>query len=181
VLLALVGEGFERGVAWRVLTIRMPGTSRDAERRGDPAVQASIIVLVVLLALVVFGFIGFVLYLPVAQMRAKIQHRTEVQKALIAKFATPQELEEFLNSEAGRVLLQGAKDDPAVAPIAPPVRPYKEQIGITIAWGVLGLCVGGAILLVHGPMLVGAVLGALGVAFVINALLRVLLSKTWGA
>jgi hypothetical protein len=45
--------------------------------------QQSVIVLVVLLALVVFGFVAFVLYLPIAQMRAKIPHRTEVQKALL--------------------------------------------------------------------------------------------------
>ncbi len=142
---------------------------------------AAVVILVVLCALVVFGFCAFVLYLPVAGMRAKMQHHTEVQKALLAKFATPEELGEFLDSEAGRALLQGAKDAPAGAPIGPPPRPFKEQVGITIAWGVLGLCVGGAILLVHGPMLVGAVLSALGVGFLINALLRVLLTKTWGA
>ena len=143
--------------------------------------QHSIIVLVVLLALIVFAFVAFVLYLPVAQMRAKIQHRTEVQKALLAKFSTPQELEAFLTSEAGRVLLQGAKDEVASTPAAPPPRPFREQVGITVAWGVLGICLGTAILIVHGSTLVGAVLAGLGTAFVINALLRVLLSKTWGA
>ena len=141
--------------------------------------EPSVIILVVLIALVVFGFVAFVLYLPVAQMRAKVQHRTEVQKALLAKFATPQELEEFLNSEAGKTLIQGAQYDPAGSPVTPPPRPFKEQVGITISWGVLGLCVGGAILLVHGPTLVGAVLAALGLGFVINALLRVVLVKKW--
>lgn len=141
--------------------------------------QPYVIVLTTLLAVVVFGFVGFVLYLPVAQMRARIQHRTEVQKALLAKFSSPQELAEFLNSEAGRVLIHGTTDEMVSPSVVLPSRPFNEQVGITVAWGILGLCVGGAILLAHGPRLVGAVLVALGIGFVLNALLRVVLSG-WG-
>ena len=58
-----------------------------------------------LMVLVVFAFVGFVLALVAAHVRANIRHRTEVQKALLAKFSSPQELTEFLNSDAGKLLL----------------------------------------------------------------------------
>jgi hypothetical protein len=132
-----------------------------------------------LIVLVVFAFVGFVLALGAAHVRAKIRQRTEVQKELIAKFGSPQELTDFLNSEAGKVFVQGAKDDTPAAWKAPPPRPFNEQVGITIAWGVLGLCVGGAFFVARGLTLTGALFTALGIGFVINALLRVLLSKTW--
>ncbi|HEY8521305.1 MAG TPA: hypothetical protein VIN61_14605 [Gammaproteobacteria bacterium] len=43
----------------------------------------------VLITLVVFGFVAFVLALGAAHVRAKIRHRTELQKALIARFSRP--------------------------------------------------------------------------------------------
>ena len=133
-------------------------------------------------ALIVLGaliLVGVVLSLVAAHIRAGIRHRTEVHKALIAKFSSAQELTEFLNSDAGRMLVQGMKDHPATAAKNVPPRPFKEQVGITISWGVLGLCVGGAILAVNGLNLPAALFCALGLGFIFNSLLRVLLSKTW--
>lgn len=129
--------------------------------------------------IIVFGFVVVVISLGLAHARAKIRYRAEVQKELIAKYSSTQELTDFLKTDAGRLFVRGATDDPA-----PPPRPVHEQIGITIGWGVLLLCVGVALLLVRGPMLpggeyVGAVLTAVGVGFEINAGLRVLLSKKW--
>lgn len=128
--------------------------------------------------LVVFCFVGFILWLVSAHLRAKVRHRAEIQKELIAKFASPQELADFLNSEAGKLLIRGATDD-WIRPKEPPQRPFNEQVGITIAWGVLGLCVGGAIYIVKGLNLPAAIFMAVGIGFLINAGLRVLLTKKW--
>lgn len=130
-----------------------------------------------IVVLAVFGFAAFVLWLVASHIRATIRHRTELQKELIAKFSSPQELAEFLNSDAGKALLRGATAEPATPWKPPPPRPVHEQIGITIAWGILGLCVGAAILVVQGLTLPGALFAALGVGFVINGLLRLLGSR----
>jgi len=128
-------------------------------------------------ALAVFGFVGFVIWIGAAQARAKLRLRAEMQKELIAKFSSPEELKDFLNSDAGKLLLRGD--------MAPPPRPVHEQVGITIAWGVLLLCVGGTLLVVRSPTYLpggpplGALVSAVGVAFIINALLRVWLGKKW--
>jgi hypothetical protein len=124
----------------------------------------------VIVVIVVFAFVGLILALGAAHVRAQIRHRTDVQKELIAKFSTPQELADFLNSEAGKLLLRGGKDD--VPRQWPPQRPVEEQIGIAIGWGVLVLCVGAAVLYVRGVTLPGAVITALGIGLLFNALLR---------
>ena len=132
-------------------------------------------------AFAVFAFVGFIIWVGAAQARAKLRLRAEVQKELIAKFASPEQLKDFLNSEGGKLFLRGTSED-----IAPPPRPFHEQVGITIAWGVLLLCVGGALLIVRsatylpGGVPLGALFTAVGLGFVINALLRVWISKKWG-
>jgi hypothetical protein len=126
----------------------------------------------VLITFVVFGFVAFVLWLIAAQTRAKLRHRAEVQKELIAKFATPQELADFLNSEAGKLLIRGAHDTATPHWTPPPPRPPNEQIGIAIGWGVLVLCVGVAVVIVQGLTLPSAVITALGIGMLFNALLR---------
>jgi hypothetical protein len=127
-------------------------------------VQSAVILLGVL------AFVGFILGLVAAHVRAKIRHRTEVQKELIAKFASAQELAAFLNSDAGKLLLRGAKDDPVWKEPTP--RPVDEQIGIAIGWGVLVLAVGVAVFVVRGLNVPSAVLTALGIGLLFNALLR---------
>jgi hypothetical protein len=126
----------------------------------------------VIVTLIVFGFVAFVLWLISSHSQAKIRHRTEVQKELIAKFSTPQELADFLNSEAGKLLIRGAKEDGAPAWKEPAPRPVGEQIGIAIGWGVLVLCVGIAILVVYGLTLPAALFTAVGIGLLFNALLR---------
>jgi hypothetical protein len=122
------------------------------------------------IVLVVFGFAAFIVGLGAAHVRAHIRHRAEVQKALIDKFSSSQELADFLNSDAGKLLLRGAKDDMPRQWPAP--RPVEEQIGIAIGWGVLVLCVGAAVLYVRGVTLPGAVITAVGIGLLFNALLR---------
>ena len=80
----------------------------------------------VLITLVVFGFVAFVLWLVAAHIRAKIRHHAEVQKELIAKFSSPQELADFLNSEAGKLLIRGRRRrrDGSLKPPTP--RPRKR-------------------------------------------------------
>jgi hypothetical protein len=119
----------------------------------------------------VFAFVGFVLWLGASHVKAKIRHRAETQKELIARFSSPQELADFLNSEAGKLLIGAAKDDPPPWK-GPPPRPVNEQIGIAIGWGVLVLLVGAAVLFVQGVSLPGAVITAIGIGLLFNSLLR---------
>jgi hypothetical protein len=121
------------------------------------------------IALGMLAFVAFILGLVAAHVRAKIRHRTEVQKELIAKFTSAEELGAFLNSDAGKLLISGTKEEPKWGP---PPRPVDEQIGIAIGWGVIVLSIGVAVLYVGGLSLPGAVLSALGGAMLFNALLR---------
>jgi hypothetical protein len=141
--------------------------------------QASLVVLVVFSAVVVFGFVGFVLWLPESRARAKLRHRTEVQRQLLGKFTSLQELTDFLNSDPGKLLLSGTRDCAETASKDVSPRPFKEQVGITVSWGVLAMCVGAAIYVVRGLTLPSAVFTALGIGFLINATLRVLLARNW--
>jgi hypothetical protein len=119
------------------------------------------------IALGLLAFISFILGLVAAHVRAKIRHRTEVQKELIAKFTSAEELGAFLNSDAGKLLISGTREEPKW-----PARPVDEQIGVAIGWGVIVLSVGVAVLYVSGLTLPGAVISALGGAMLFNALLR---------
>jgi hypothetical protein len=141
--------------------------------------QASLVALIALSALTVFGFVGFVLWLPESKARAKLRHREEVQKQLLGKFSSLQELTDFLSSDPGKLLLGGASGYPESPSKDVAPRPFKEQVGITISWGVLAICVGAAVFVVRGLTLPGAVFTALGIGFLINAMLRVLLHRKW--
>ena len=136
----------------------------------------------ILISFVVFAFVGFILYLFAAQDRAKIRYRAEVQKELIAKFSSSQELGQFLNSEAGMLLIRGSKVDE--------VRQLKQQgapktaheiVGLAISWGVLILAIGCAIFVVRGLTMTSAILIALGIGFEVNAAIGYVYSKKLGA
>jgi hypothetical protein len=133
------------------------------------------------ITVVVFVFAGFILYLFAARDRTRIQYRAEVQKEIIAKFSSSQELAGFLNSEAGKALLRGFKADPAPqAPPAGPPKTAKQIVGETMAWGVLILAVGSAIFVTRGLTMASALFLALGIGFEMNAALGYFFSKKWG-
>jgi len=130
-----------------------------------------------LAAIVVFGFTALIVYLSGRQKTTRMRYRAEVQKEMIAKFVTASELAEFLKSEAGRSLIH---DSTPEAPSASPAKTAKQIIGEAIAWGVLALAVGSAIVIVNGLTLTGAVFLAVGIGCEINALLGYILQKKWG-
>lgn len=127
--------------------------------------------------IVVFGFTALMVYLSGRQKTTRIRYRADVQKELIAKFATASELAEFLKSEAGRSLIHDST--PEAQPASPP-KTAKQLIGEAMTWGVLALAVGSAIVIVNGLTLTGAVFIAIGIGFEINALLIYVFSKKWG-
>lgn len=133
------------------------------------------------ITIVVFVFAGFILYLLAARDRARIRYRAEVQKEIIAKFSSSQELAAFLNSEAGKVLLRGSRVDEVrqVTPSSSP-KSAKEIVGGAIVWGVLILAVGIAVFITHGLTMASALLLAVGIGFEVNAALGFLFSKKWG-
>jgi len=131
----------------------------------------------ILISVVAFLFVGFIGWIISVVARAKMRHRAEMQKELLARFSTSQELSDFLNSDAGKQLLFREEDLRAKADIP---RSERASIGYTIGYGVLFLCVGVAILIAGGSVLVGAIFTALGVGNLINALLRIYLTRKWG-
>jgi hypothetical protein len=133
------------------------------------------------ITIMVFVFAGFILYLLAARDRTRIRYRAEIQKEIIAKFSSSQELATFLNSEAGKALLRGARADEVrqAAPYSPP-KSAKEIVGVTIAWGVLILAMGSAVFITKGLTMASALLFALGIGFEVNGALGFLFSKKWG-
>ena len=133
------------------------------------------------IALIVFIFAGFILYLLAARNRAQLRYRMEVQKELIAKFSSSGELAEFLNSDAGKLLVSGTRIDYSAQVRHPPkAKTAKEIVAMAIAWGVLILAVGVAIFMTRGLTTASALFMAVGVGFEINAFLGYILSKRWG-
>jgi hypothetical protein len=134
-----------------------------------------------LITVVVFVFAGFILYLLAARDRTRIRYRAEVQKEIIAKFSSSQDLAGFLNSEGGRVLLRGSNvDEVRQTPQHGRRKTAKEIVGETIAWGVLILAVGSAIFIVNGLTIASALLLALGIGFEVNGALGYFFSKRCG-
>jgi hypothetical protein len=126
----------------------------------------------------VFTFAAFIFYLFAARDRARIRFRAEVQKELIAKFS-PQELAEFLNSDAGKMLIRGSSYEVA-KPVPAPPKSAKQIVGEVMSWGVLILAVGLAIYAMNGLTMVSSVLIALGIAFEVNSLLGYVYSRKLG-
>jgi hypothetical protein len=133
------------------------------------------------ITIVVFVFAGFILYLLASRDRTRIQYRAEVQKEIIAKFSSSQELAAFLNSEAGKALLRSSRvDDVRQSRQDSRPKTAKEIVGITIAWGVLILAAGFAVFIIKGLTMVSALLLALGIGFEVNGALGYLFCKKCG-
>ena len=126
----------------------------------------------------VFVLVAFILYLLTTRDRARIRYRAEIQKELIAKFSS-QELGEFLNSEAGKLLIRGSKYEVG-KPNPQGPKTAKEIVGLAISWGVLILAVGFGIFAIDGLTMGSSVLIAVGIAFELNAALGYFFSRKWG-
>jgi len=108
------------------------------------------------------------------------QKQFDLQNKLLEKFGSSQELVEYVKSDAGQTFLN-------VLPAEPPANPYARILS-SIQWGIVLLTAGAACLLLRNMVTDGyegfSVFGvfgvALGVGFLLSAVVAYILSKTWG-
>jgi hypothetical protein len=111
--------------------------------------------------------------------RQEAQNQFELNNKLLDKFGTSQELMEYLRSDAGQEFLRSAPIERA--------SPYGRILG-SVQWGIVLLTAGAASLFLRnqisdgfeGFTVFGAFGVALGVGFLISAVVAYLLSKSWG-
>jgi hypothetical protein len=118
------------------------------------------------------ALIGWLLY---RRSQARLQARTEFQRELLGKFTSGGEFAAFLNSSGGQRLLEGLSSQQGNA---------KERIVSGMRGGVvltvLGLGVLGLSIRIHGMVIPGALLLALGAGFLISTAISYRLSKKLG-
>ncbi len=132
-----------------------------------------------LIPMFMFPMIGYIVYITLTNARrlkmARMQ--AEMHGKLLDKFGTSQELVQYLESEVGRAFLE--------PPHIERVSPYRRILG-SVQVGIILSVVGGVFLLmrnepaVQGAVVVGGLLLALGLGFLISAAVSFRLSKAWG-
>ena len=93
---------------------------------------------IVVLVVAELAFAGFIIWLVVRTREARMRQRAEERTRLLERFASAQELNEFLNSEAGTRLLGALKGEPA--------HPARK-LAATATGGIISLFVGLAFLI----------------------------------
>ncbi len=129
------------------------------------------------------GFASYIVWLVLTNRRRRetVKAQTEMQTRLLEKFGSSQEMLQFLQSDAGKKFLESATIEQT--------KPYGRIIGGTTV-GIVSATVGIAFLFVSeipsdadsvlGLSLVGGLLLALGIGFLLSSTAAYLLSKKWG-
>jgi hypothetical protein len=123
-----------------------------------------------------FVMIIFVYWFISLVQRAKERHRAELQKDLLAKFTSGQEVSEFMKTDAGKLLL----------PAPERRRTPASKAGKGVFIFIVGLGLLAASMLapeagVHSGLKIGGMLAiAAGIGFVISAVVAHKLSQKWG-
>jgi len=124
--------------------------------------------------------VGWFFWLDAKRRQAQIQAQSDLQNRLLEKFSAPQDVAQFLQTEGGRRFLQGLTAD---------VRQAGRRILTAMQIGVVLSSLGlGAIVLgvTYGTpnrnpgVILGGLILALGVGFLISAAISYWLSKSWG-
>ncbi len=133
----------------------------------------------IFIPITLFSVIGYIVYIIVTNRRliqvTKMQ--ADVHGKLLDKFGSSQELVQYLESDAGRAFLE----PPSLAPASP----YRRILG-SVQAGIILSVVGGTFMIMHdavggnGAIVLGGLLLALGVGFLISGGVSFRLSKAWG-
>lgn len=127
----------------------------------------------------IFPVVGYIVYVTVTNRRRLkvVQTQAEVHAKLLDKLGSSQELVQYLESDAGRAFLE--------PPAAEPSSPYRRILG-SVQTGIVLAVVGGTLLLMrdlvggNGFTIIGGLVLALGLGFMISAGASFWLSKAWG-
>ncbi len=137
---------------------------------------------VTMVFLSLFGLVAWFFWLDARRKQSFVQARSELQNRLLEKFASPQDVAQFLQTEGGRRFLQGLTSEHRRAGRG---ILFAMQVGVILA--VLGLGIVG-LGLAYPPqsdranpgVIIGSVFLSLGVGFLIAAGISYSLSKKWG-
>ncbi len=117
----------------------------------------------------------FIVWFRTREKQAQVQGRTELHKHLLDKFSSGTELSQFLETEGGKKMIEDLGKGES---------PKQRTVKPVIAGAVL-TCLGVAFLVLtfRVPDLVipGGIILAIGIGFLIGAFVTLRLSKSWEA
>ena len=136
---------------------------------------------VVLIFTSLFVLAAWFFWLDAKRRQALVQARSDLQNRLLEKFSSPQEVAQFLQTEGGDRFLRGLTTDS---------RHAGRGILRAMQIGVVITLVGAAVLTLgfvyptergaNPGVIIGSLILALGVGFLISAAMSYVLSKKWG-
>jgi len=123
-----------------------------------------------------FVMIIFVVWFGTTKRRAQDRNRTELQKDLLTKFSSAQELTEFMKTDGGKLLM----------PAPEKIRTPASRVGTGIFIVVIGLALLASSMLIpeveshNGFQVAGLLAIGAGIGFLISAFVTHKLSRKWG-
>jgi hypothetical protein len=123
-----------------------------------------------------FIMIIFVVWFGTMKQRAQDRNRTEIQKELLTKFSSAQELTEFMKSDGGKLLMPAPERG----------RTPASRAGTGIFIVVVGIALLASSMLMPQPethsglQVAGLLAMGAGIGFLISALVTRKLSQKWG-
>ena len=135
---------------------------------------------VTIIFLGLFALVSWFFWLDTKRRRAQIQAASDLQARLLEKFASPQDVAQFLQTEGGRRFLQGLTTDSRHAGRRILT---AMQVGVILAFvGLAGAGLGAVY--GHedrgGGIVIGTLILALGLGFLVSAWISYWLSRKWG-
>jgi hypothetical protein len=135
---------------------------------------------------IILALIAWFVWLDAKRRQARIQAHTDLQNRLLEKFASPQDVAQFLQTEGGRRFLQGLTADTGQA-----ARRILRAMQVGVIFSLVGLAAVGLGLLYpnisheglvrpNPGIIIGALILAFGAGFLISAALSYRISKAWG-
>jgi cbb3-type cytochrome oxidase subunit 3 len=139
--------------------------------RGDGAAT--------LVFMALFALAGWFFWLDAKRRQSRIQAQADLQNRLLEKFASPQDVAQFLQTEGGSRFLQGLTTNGRHAG-----RRIMMAMQIGVVLTLLGVAAIGLDMAYspreHPGAILGTLIVALGAGFLISAALSYKLSKSWG-
>ncbi len=123
-----------------------------------------------------FVMIIFIVWFVAVTRRARDRHHAEMQKALLTKFSSAQELNEFLKTDGGKLLM----------PVPTRARTPASRAGTGVFIVVVGLALLASSMFMpqaeahNGLQVAGLLAMGAGIGFLISAFVTQKLSRKWG-
>ncbi|CAN5434803.1 MAG: hypothetical protein ACR2GW_10995 [Pyrinomonadaceae bacterium] len=134
----------------------------------------------ILISLGLFVMVGWIVWVNSRRRQAEAKAAAETHGKLLEKFTSSQELVDFLHTDEGRRFLESAAG-PRLSPLEGVLRFARYGVILTIfGLGWLSLNLLGRYDDDGAFTLIGVLLGAVGVGFLVSAAVSYYLSQKWG-